>query len=75
MLDRPLASGDQIELSWRQSLSDLYSTPVVTTTAIIANEMGSTLSQVLWVQFKVQFKGAASGTSFIPLREIRIAIQ
>jgi hypothetical protein len=46
MLDRELATGDQIELSWRQSLSDSYTTPVVTSTTTLANAFGSNLAQI-----------------------------
>lgn len=73
MLDRPMTAGDTISLSWRQSLSDSYSTPVTTSTTTLANAFGSNLSQIQWIQFKVTM--SAGGTSFIPLREIRIAIQ
>jgi hypothetical protein len=74
ILDRPMSSGDQIELSWRQSLSDSYSTPVVTSTTTIANAFPPNISQILWIQFKINFKGASSNSSFIPLREVRVQL-
>lgn len=76
-LDRPLANGDAIRLSWRPSLSDSYSA-IGTTTATatdflqVSNYFTSNISQAQWAQFKVEFKGASSSSSFIPLREIRL---
>ena len=73
-LDRPLATGDSISLYWRPSLTDSYvSIPVIDTSANLLSNYGVTsINQAQWAQFKVTFKCASSGSSFIPLREIRI---
>lgn len=77
LLDRPMAAGDSIRMSWRSSLTDSYSTPVVFTAANIASptDVGAfkptNLDKKQWVQFKIEFSCASSGSSFIPLREIR----
>lgn len=71
-LDRPMATGDQIRVYARASLSDSYTLVGTTTTTNIGDAYPSNLAQSQWIQFKVQFKCAASGSSFIPLREIRV---
>lgn len=76
-LDRPLASGDSIRLSWRANLTDAY-TVIGTTTATastflqLSDYFQANISQSQWVQFKAEFKCAAASSSFIPLREIRL---
>lgn len=71
-LDRPMASGDQIRMYWRPSLSDSYILMGTTTTTQLSDYYPSNISQSQWAQFKVEFKCASSGSSFIPLRQIRI---
>lgn len=76
-LDRPMVSGDQIKLYIRQSLSDSYVAVGTTTGTTFTNQQLSDVGitngfQWQWVQLKAQFKCAGSGSSFIPLREIRI---
>lgn len=73
-LDRPMASGDQIRLSWRPNLTASYTVMGTTSTAQLSDYYPSNISQSQWAQFLVQFKCASSGSSFIPLREIRIHI-
>ena len=74
LLDRPMATGDSIRMSWRGSLTDSYSTPVVFTTANadLSGIKNTDLSKKQWVQFKIEFSCASSGSSFLPLREIRV---
>jgi hypothetical protein len=75
LLDRPMATGDSIRMSWRSSLTDSYSTPVTFTTATIPQlaDYGVTnLDKKQWVQFKIEFKCSASGSSFLPIREMRV---
>jgi hypothetical protein len=71
-LDRPLASGDQIRLYARTSLSDSYTLLGTTTTAQLSDYYQSNIFQSQWVQFKIQTKCASSSSSFIPLREVRL---
>jgi hypothetical protein len=73
-LDRPMASGDQIRLSYRLSLTANYKTIGTTATEVLSNYFQSDITNSQWVQFLVEFKCAASGSSFIPLREIRLHI-
>lgn len=76
-LDRLLANGDSIRLSWRANLTDSY-TVLGTTTATastflqLSDYYQANISQSQWAQFKVEFKCASSSSSFIPLREIRL---
>lgn len=78
LLDRPMATGDQLRMSWRSSLTDSYSTPVVFTSATIASPTdvggltGTNLDKKQYIQLRVEFKASSSGSSFLPLREIRI---
>lgn len=74
-LDRPMATGDQIRMYARTSLSDSYTLIGTTTLAQLSAYYPTNVFQSQWVQFKVQFKCAASGSSFIPLREIRLHLQ
>lgn len=71
-LDRPMASGDQIRMYWRPSLTDSYVLMGTTTTTQLSEYYPSNISQSQWAQFKIQMKCAPSSSSFIPLREIRI---
>lgn len=71
-LDRPLVTGDQIRMYWRPSLTDSYTLMGTTTTAQLSDYYKSNITQSQWVQFKVQMKSASSGSSFIPLREVRL---
>lgn len=71
-LDRPMSSGDQISLYWRPSLSDSYILMGTTTTSQLSDYYPSNISQSQWAQFKAVYKCASSGSSFIPLREIRL---
>lgn len=73
-LDRPMASGDSISMSWRPSLTDTYTAIGTTTAQVLSDYKPSNISRSQWAQFEVTFKCASSGTSFIPLREIRIQI-
>ena len=71
-LDRPMATGDFIKLYWRPSLSDSYTLIGTTSTTQLSEYFPSNIYQSQWAQFKVTFKCASSGSSFIPLREIRL---
>lgn len=86
-LDEPLANGDSIKLSYRTSFSDSYTlvgnsevtggagtTTATSSTAtqVLSDNFPSNIQNAQWVQFKIQFKCAASGSSFIRLREVRI---
>ena len=76
-LDRPMVSGDQIRLYARQSLSDSFVAVGTTSGTTFTNQQLSDVGitngfQWQWVQLKAQFKCAGSGSSFIPLREIRV---
>lgn len=71
-LDRPLATGDFIKLYGRTSLSDSYTLIGTTSTAQLSEYFSANIFQGQWVQFKVTMKCASSGSSFIPLREIRL---
>jgi len=74
-LDRPMASGDEIRMYWRPSLTDSYRLMGTTTTNVLSDYYPSNVFQSQWAQFKIQFKAAASGSSFIPLKEIRIQLE
>lgn len=86
-LDEPLASGDSIRLSYRTSFSASYTAvgagavtggAGVTTatsdasTQVLSDSFISNVTNAQWVQFLIEFKCAASGSSFIRLREMRI---
>lgn len=71
-LDRPMVSGDQIRLSYRESFTDSYTAIGTTTTSVLSDIYNSGVNTAQWVQFKVEFKCASSNSSFIPLREIRL---
>lgn len=72
-LDRPMVIGDQIKLFWRPSLSDNYVQIGNTfTNAQLSDYATSNISQAQWAQFKITFKCASSGSSFIPLRELTL---
>lgn len=71
-LDRPMATGDQIRMYFRTSLTDSYTLMGTTTTATLSDYYQSNIFQAQWVQFMIQFKCASSGSSFIPLREVRL---
>lgn len=71
-LDRPLATGDSITMYWRPSLTDNYILMGTSTTTQLSEYFTSNISQSQWAQFKITFDCAASGSSFIPLREIRL---
>lgn len=43
-----------------------------TTTQVLSDNFNSQIQNAQWVQFKVEFKCAASGSSFIRLRELRL---
>lgn len=74
-LDRPMVSGDQIRIYGRGSLSDAYTLIGTVTDTVLGANLPSNLSQLQWLQFKVQMKCASSGSSFIPIREIRVQLQ
>lgn len=71
-LDRPMTTGDQIRIYWRPSLTDSYTLLGTTTTTQLSDYYPSNISQAQWAQFKVQMKCASSGSSRIPLREVRL---
>ncbi len=71
-LDRPMTSGDSIRMYWRPSLSDSYTLMGTTTTTQLSDYYPSNISQSQWAQFKVQMKCASSGSSRIPLKEVRL---
>lgn len=74
-LDRPMVAGDQIRMYWRPSLTDSYVLMGTTTTAQLSDYYPSAISQSQWAQFKIQMSCASSGSSFIPLREVKIHMQ
>lgn len=69
-LDRPMASGDQFRMSWRPNFTASYTPMGTTTTAVLSDIYDTGINSAQWVQFKVEFKCAASSSSFIPLRQI-----
>lgn len=71
-LDRPMATGDEIRVYARASLSDTYTLVGTTTSTVLGDAYPSNLSQSQWIQLEIQTKAAASGSSFIPIREIRV---
>lgn len=87
-LDKPLADGDSIRLSYRTSFigsytlvgpSEVTALSGGTTTAtgntatqVVSDNFNSQIQDAQWIQLKVEFKCAASNSSFIRLREIRI---
>ncbi len=73
-VDRPLATGDQIRLSFRTTLTDSYTVigTSTSTTATLSEKFNSDIRASQWVQFKVEFACASSSSSFIPLRELRL---
>lgn len=74
-LDRPMVSGDQIRLYARASLTDSWTLLGTTMSAQLSDYYPSNLFQQQWIQFRAQFKAASSGSSFIPLREIRLKMR
>ena len=74
-LDRPMTAGDSISLYSRTSLTDAYTLIKTTSTAVLSDYDNSSINTAQWVQFKVTFAAASSGSSFIPLREIRLHVQ
>ena len=86
-LDRPLANGDSIALYFRTSLTDSYvavgpsavtggsGITVATSsvaTQVLSDSFNSDIQDAQWVQFKAVLSCASSGSSRIPLREIRL---
>lgn len=71
-LDRPMISGDSIRLSWRPSLSDSYTLIGTTTSTQLSDYYLSNIEKSQWAQFKVEMSCASSGSSRVPLREIRL---
>ncbi len=71
-LDQPLASGDQIKVSYRTNLSASYTQMGVTSTAGLSDYVNPNIDNAQWVQFKIEFKCASSNSSFIRLREVRL---
>ncbi len=71
-LDRPMATGDSISLYARASLADTYTLVGTTTSEVLSDYYPSNLFQGQWLQFKITFSCAATGSSFIPLREVRV---
>ena len=72
-LDRPLTTGDSIKLYARQSLSDTYVQIGQTFNNLqLSDAAVSNIFQYQWVQFMIKLSCANSGSSFVPLREIRI---
>lgn len=71
-LDRPMATGDLISLYWRPSLSDAYALIGTTTTAVLSDYKESKVVESQWAQFKVVSSCASSGSSRVPVREVRL---
>lgn len=86
-LDKPLANGDSIRLSYRTQSSGSYTlvgnsevTGIAgTTTAtsdvstqVLADNFNSNIQNAQWIQFLIEFKCAASNSSFIRLRQIML---
>ena len=74
-LDRPMVSGDSIKLYCRPSLSDTYTLIGTTTTAQLSEYFPSNVMEAQWVQFRIDFKCSSSGSSRMPLKEIRVQIK
>lgn len=70
--DRPLATGDQLRIYARTSLSDTYTLLGTTSTNQLSDYYQTNVFQYQWVQFKIQMSCASSASSFIPLREVRL---
>ena len=73
-LDRQMTTGDFIRVYARQSLTDSYTLVGTSSTNQLSENIPSNLAQSQWIQFMIQFKCAASGSSRIPLRELRIQL-
>jgi len=71
-LDREMVVGDSIRLSARLSLTDPYTLIGTSANPDLSEYFRSNIAQSQWVQFKIEFKCAPSGSSFIPLRELRL---
>lgn len=71
-LDRPMVAGDEIRMYWRPSLTASYTLMGTTTTTQLSDYYPSNVSQAQWAQFKVEYKGASSNSSFLPLKEVRL---
>ena len=71
-LGAPMNTGDEISLAYRTQLSGAYTTIATTSTNEISEYDNSNINTAQWIQLRVTYKGAASGTSFIPLKEIRL---
>lgn len=74
-LDRPMQSGDKIKVSWRDSLTASYIPIGETTDGVLSAYYTSNIAQTQWIQFKIQMSCAASNSSFVPLRQIRLYMQ
>jgi len=71
-LDRPMVAGDSISLYWRSSLTDSYTFIKTTTDTVLSDYKQSDIAQAQWVQFMVTMTCAATNSSRVPLREIRL---
>lgn len=74
-LDKPLASGDQIRLSFRTNLNESYTvigTTSGSTNQVISESFSSNVNEAEWLQFKIELDCASSNSSFNRLREMRI---
>lgn len=78
-LDRPLANGDEIKLYGRSSLTNSYTLlATITATSDSSTQVLSAVAtpfpiqNMQWFQGKITFKCASSGSSRIPLRELRL---
>lgn len=71
-LDRPMAVGDSISLYWRPSLTDAYELMGTTDTALLSDYYQSNIAESQWVQFMATMSCAETGSSRIPIREIRL---
>ncbi len=74
-LDRPMVTGDAIRMYQRASLSDSYTLIDTITVPQLSDYKNSNVTQQQWIQFKIQMKCASSGSSFIPIREIRVQLK
>ena len=74
-LDRPMVSGDKMRLYGRASLSDSWTLIGTTTTTTLSDAYPSNLAQIQWMQYQIQFSGASSGSSRLPLTEMRVQVK
>lgn len=74
-LQRPLVSGESIQLLVRTDLSGSYTSLGTTNTAgLISDKFKPVVKQAEWLQIRAILTSTATSPSYVPLREIRIKI-